>query len=390
MVSPFRIAIISFYPWDITKIAGGTRMAAYLLVEGLRRHPELDIHVIHCHSDISEDGTRQQGNLTVHYLAMPRRRLIPNMMSAIERVARLLAEIQPQIVHAHLHIYAVAALQAGFEPVWTIHGIPAREARYASGPAKKTFSMLSGIMAGRYEHRAFSRVREITTVNPCLQRYYAGKTAARWHLVENPVADELFSLERQLVKGRLLMPASVIPIKDPVTMVRALAAACSRFPHLHLQIAGRVDQPRYLRVVKETARRLGVAGRVEFLGLQSQARMRLLFSQAELLVLSSREEVSPIAAIEGLAAGIPVITTDAGGASYIVEDGAVVRVVEVGDAEALAEAVCQVLGDRALYRTMSENARSTAERRFRKDRIADDYLAVYQLAEEGARAAQVP
>jgi D-inositol-3-phosphate glycosyltransferase len=175
-----------------------------------------------------------------------------------------------------------------------------------------------------------------------------------------------------------------------MTMVRTIAAARARFPHLHLQVAGRADQPRYLKTIKKTCRQLGVADQVEFLGLQSQTQMRLLYSQAELVVLSSREEVSPIAAIEGLAAGIPVITTDAGGASYIVEDGAVGRVVEVGNAEALADAICQVLSDRVLYRIMSENARATAERRFRKDQVADDYLAVYQLAREGARAAKVP
>jgi len=390
MQIPLRVAIIGFYPWEATKIAGGTRMAVYLLAEGLRRHPDLDVHVIHCHSDILEDKTRASANLTVHYLAMPRRRIIPNMISAVKRVAALLERIRPRVVHAHLYSYAVAALRAGFSPVWTIHGIPSREARYASGIAERAFALLSGYLASHYERRALSGVREITTVNPCLQKYYGGKTTARWHLVENPVADALFSLNRQPVNGRLLMPASVIPLKDPVTMVRALAAARSRIPHLHLQIAGRADQPHYLRKIQRTCRELGVAAQVEFLGLQTQDRMHRLYGQAELVVLSSREEVSPLAAMEGLAAGIPVITTNAGGAPHIVEDGVVGRVVEVGNPEALAEAICGLLADRVAYRTMSANARSTAAARFRKDRIADDYLAVYRLALEGAGTAKVP
>ncbi len=389
MATPYRVAIVSFFPWDITKIAGGTRMAAHLIVEGLRRHPDLDIHVIHCHSDIGEDRTQQQGNLTVHYLAMPRRRVVPNMVSAIKRVALLLEDIQPWVVHAHLHCYAVAALRAGFSPVWTIHGIPAREKRYASGLTKKVFSVLSGFMAAHYERQAFPRVREITTVNPSLQKHYAGKTAARWHLIENPVADDLFILERHPVKGRLLMPASVIPLKDPITMVRALAAARRRLPHLHLQVAGRTDQPGYLKTIRKICRQLGVSGQVEFLGLQTQDQMRLLYSQADLVVLSSREEVSPLAAIEGLAVGIPVITTNAGGVAYIVEDGSVGRIVEVGDPEALADAICQLLGNESLYRRMSKSARAAAEKRFRKDRVADDYLAVYRLASKSATAAKI-
>lgn len=87
-----------------------------------------------------------------------------------------------------------------------------------------------------------------------------------------------------------------------------------------------------------------------------------------------------MSAIEALAVGIPVVTTRAGGAGYVVEDGRTGRVVPVGDAEALAAAICQVLGDPAMYATMSHNARAAAEARFRLNRVAGRYVEVYRIA----------
>lgn len=376
MTHPLRVALVSFYPYDPARISGGIRAVAYLLVEGFRRRADLDVHVIHCHSDIAEDRTVASGNVTVHYLAQPRQRIVPNMMTGVRRIRDELAAIRPDVVNTHGHNYAVAALEAGYHPVWTIHGVLAEEVRYNPG----LFNRLAFALAARYERRALAGVREITAISPYIRDCYAGRTRARWHLTENPAPDDLFELERQPVSGRILLPASVIPRKDPITLVRALALAVQTLPHLHLRIAGRTNEAAYVAQLRDACRELGVTDRVELLGVQSQAEMRQHYREAELVALSSREEVSPMSAIEGLAASIPVVTTAAGGAGYIVEDGVTGRVVPVGDATALAGALCDVLGDPTTYRRMSEAARAAAETRFRLDRVVDAYLAAYAAA----------
>jgi len=376
MPEPLRVALVSFYPADVTHISGGIRTVAYQLVEGLRRHPELDIHVIHCHSDIATDRTTHAGNVTVHYLALPRHRIVPNLLSGMGRVARLLGELRPDVVNAHAYNYSVAALRAGYNPVWTIHGVLSQEVHYNPG----LFNRLAFWLGSIYERQALAQVKEITAISPYIRESFQHRTQARWHLIENPAPDDLFTLERRPVAGRLLLPASVIPRKDPITLIRALALARQQLPHLHLQIAGRTNEASYVAQVRAVCEELGETEHVEFLGVQSQAEMRARYREAQLVVLSSREEVSPMAAIEGLAAGIPVVTTQAGGAGYIVDDGHTGRVVAVGDAPALSQAICQVLGDPATYHTLSLNARAVAEQRFRRDRVAAGYLAVYRLA----------
>ncbi len=87
-----------------------------------------------------------------------------------------------------------------------------------------------------------------------------------------------------------------------------------------------------------------------------------------------------MSAIEALAAGIPVVTTCAGGAGYVVDDGRTGRVVNVGDADALAGAIVELLGAPERYRAMSEEAVAVAETRFRLDKVVDAYLAAYRAA----------
>ena len=218
----------------------------------------------------------------------------------------------------------------------------------------------------------------ITAISPYIQASFADRTRASWYLTENPAPDDMFTLPRRPVPGRLLLPASVIPRKDPITLIRALAVARRELPQLHLQIAGRTNETAYLQQAQATCQELGLTGQVSFLGMQSQPDMRRLYSEAELVVLSSREEVSPMSAIEALAAGIPVVTTRAGGAGYIVEDGSTGYVVDVGDAPALANAICRALSDRASYGRMSRAAQAAAEERFRLDRVAERYLEIYR------------
>jgi glycosyltransferase involved in cell wall biosynthesis len=374
MTRPFRIVLVSFYPADPTRIAGGIRAVAYLLVEGLRRHADVEVHVVHCHSDIATSHTVNQGNVTLHYLALPRQRIIPNMMTGVRQIAAQIRAIEPDVVNAHGHSYAVAALRAGIDPIWTIHGVVAEEAHYNPG----LFNRLAFALAGHYERQALARVSTITAISPYIQATFAGRTRARWYLTENPAPDDMFALPRRPVPGRLLLPASVIPRKDPVTLIRALALARRELPHLHLQIAGRTNEAAYLQTAQAACQELGLTGQVTFLGMQGQADMRRLYSEAELVVLSSREEVSPMSAIEALAAGIPVVTTRAGGAGNIVADGCTGYVVDVGDAPALARAICRALADRSEYDRMSCAARAAAEERFRLDRVAERYLEIYR------------
>lgn len=386
---PLRVAIVGAYPVDPERISGGIRAVTYLLVEGLRGRPDVDVTVIHCHSDVAEDRIVRSDNITVRYLALPRQRIVPNMITGVRRIEAALRELQPDVVNAHGHSYAVAALNAGYtgarSPIWTVHGVIGEEARYNRG----LFNRLAYGLAALYERRALANVREITAISPYIQQRFASRARANWRIVENPAPADMFGLARAPIPGSLLLAASVTPRKGLLTAVRAVAIAGRAAPEIRLRVAGSLANAEYVAQVRAECARLGVTDRVELLGLQSRAEMRQLYREAQLVVLSSQEEVSPMSAIEALAAGIPVVTTAAGGAGYVVDDGQTGRVVGVGDAEGLARAIVDLIQHPDTYCEMSRLAPVVARERFHPQRVADRYLeiykAVWQTAQEAAR-----
>jgi len=104
----------------------------------------------------------------------------------------------------------------------------------------------------------------------------------------------------------------------------------------------------------------GLSAQVDHLGpVPLQARRRF-FERADVFVLPTYAEGTPIAVLEAMAAGLPVITTPVGGIPELIEDGVDGLLVPPGDDEALASRLALLLGDAALRRRLGERARRRA------------------------------
>jgi glycosyltransferase involved in cell wall biosynthesis len=381
MTDGLCIAIVTNYPADAGRITGGVQAVSARLVDELACFPELELHVVHCHSDIDASRTVQQGRVTIHFLAQTRRRVIPNMTSGIARIVRLLHDLAPDVVHAHGPSFAVAALRAGYQPMWTIHGVLRQEAHLFPG----LFNRLSFLLAQYYEWQAFRRVHLITTVSPYVVEAYRGRTRARWEVIENAADRTAFTLPRQPVRGRLLMPGSLIPRKDPVTLIQAVAEVRRKVPYVQVHLAGTLADTVYVGEVRREIARLGLEDVVTLLGSLDAGRLREEYTAAEVVVLSSRQESAPLAVVEAMAAGLPVVATAVGGVPYLVEDGVTGYRVPPGDPGTLARALIGVLEQPGRAQAMGLAARAAARDRFDPEHIAMSYLELYR---EAARSLQ--
>jgi len=366
--------MITNYPADPGRLSGGVQAVSARLVAELSRVPDLELHVIHCHSDVSCTQVMGQGNVTLHFIAQSRRRLVPNMLTGVGLIARRLATISPDVVHAHGPSFAVAALRAGYQPIWTIHGVLSQEARNYPG----LFNRLSFALASHYERQALARVRCITAVSRYVAEAYRLRTPTVIQVIENPAPAGYFTLPRRPVPGRVLMPAALIPLKDPLTLVRAAAQARAAAPELHLWLAGPLPDARYTARVRAEIKRLGLEGIVHLPGPLAQEQMEMAYAEAAVVALPSRQEVAPMAVVEAMAAGLPVVAAAVGGVPYLIEDGQTGLLVPPGDPVALSQALVRLLNDEALARRMGQAARATAATRFDAARIAGQYLALYR------------
>jgi glycosyltransferase involved in cell wall biosynthesis len=106
--------------------------------------------------------------------------------------------------------------------------------------------------------------------------------------------------------------------KDPLLLLAAFHVAARALPELHLLILG--DGLLRARLQEEIVSR-GLQGRVTLLGVQPAAAIREVLQVSDLFVLSSAYEGMPIAALEALATGVPVVSTRVGEMPNIVQNG---------------------------------------------------------------------
>lgn len=134
---------------------------------------------------------------------------------------------------------------------------------------------------------------------------------------------------------------------------------------------------------EELARELGITDDIRFVGKQQD--MEEIFAIADLFLLPSEYESFGLAALEAMAGGAPVITTNAGGLPEIITDGENGYMSEVGDVEDMSRNALAILKDDATFEQFRKNAKATADR-FDITSIVPQYEDLYQRCVEAVKA----
>ena len=146
-------------------------------------------------------------------------------------------------------------------------------------------------------------------------------------------------------------------------------------PDVYLVIVGNGELESEL---KAYAAALGIEQRVVFAGFRSDVPS--LLARADVFVLSSLWEGLPMAAVEAMAAGCPVVATAVGGTPEVVEDGVTGLLVPPQDAPALAEALVRVLTAPDISSTLATAAADRVQIRYTREALLAATRAVYLKA----------
>jgi glycosyltransferase involved in cell wall biosynthesis len=158
--------------------------------------------------------------------------------------------------------------------------------------------------------------------------------------------------------ARLVHVASLSPVKDQTTLLRAAALLAAKGVMFTLDIVG---EDTLAGRIQQAARTAGLEEHVRFHGFLEQTAVREVVREADLLVVSSRHEGAPIVLAEAAALGVPAVGTAVGQILEWAPDAAVA--VPVADADSLAGAIETLLHDEATRLRIAANAqrRATAE-----------------------------
>jgi glycosyltransferase involved in cell wall biosynthesis len=180
------------------------------------------------------------------------------------------------------------------------------------------------------------------------------------------------------------------PVKRFEDFVDAAARVAERHRSARFLIvgptAGTPAVEAYAAALRRRVAERGLEGRFVLAGARRD--VPALLPELALSVSSSASEGLSNTLIESLAAGVPVVATAVGGNPEVVEDGVHGRLVEPGDPEALARAICAVLESPELAARYARAGRVRASRRFGRERMVARTTELYErlLATAGRRA----
>ena len=123
------------------------------------------------------------------------------------------------------------------------------------------------------------------------------------------------------------------------------------------------------------AQELAISERVRFLGYRDD--LGTLYSAFDVFLLTSANEGAPVVVIEALAAGVPVVATDAGGTASVVDAGETGLIAPVGAVEELQADIRLLQENDALRASMGELGAQRMRERFSVERMVDDTERLY-------------
>lgn len=159
--------------------------------------------------------------------------------------------------------------------------------------------------------------------------------------------------------------------KDQATFLRALAVLTAQHRLFHAVIVGDGPTDRELRTLAE---RLGLTGRVTFMGRRADARR--IIGGLDLLVLTSTIEGFPNVLLEAAMLGVPLVSSSVGGVSDLVNEPA--ALYPPADPEAAAAAISAALDDRAGTAARAKRLRERSHTEFSADRMVQRWLSLYR------------
>lgn len=312
---------------------------------------------------------------------------------SVLRLARLIRELRPEILHTHTAkagaVGRIAALVAGeARPRIVVHTFHGHVLRGYFGPARTLlFRWLERVLA--------RRTTRLVAVSPQVRDDLVAlgiAPAGKFEVVRLGIElGERLSGDagREEIRALLGIPPErfvvgwvgrMTGVKRTDDVLESLRLLREQGVDAALLMVG--DGPDRDHV-EERASQLGIVRHCFFLGYQEDVSG--WYRAFDAMILPSANEGTPVVVIEALAAGCPVVATRVGGVPDVLHDGVDGFLVPPGDTEAIAARLGELARDPALRARMGEAGRTSVPPRYAVERLVDDVDRLYRtlLAETG-------
>lgn len=309
-------------------------------------------------------------------------------------VADVIDRVWPDVVHLQDRraglVGRVLAARCAIPSVYTLHGVPDELAGLVPG----NLDVARRRARDRWTYLRLERLLAATphsvVVTPCAAlatyaREQVGVRADRVHVVPNGVGAGWLVTPDATDPGsrdeRDGVTATWLGLMEPVKRVPDLVRAAAQVPGLALELVG--DGPER-KQIQATVDAEGSIQRVHLAGFQTDPSPYL--RDADVFVLPSAAEACPMALLQAMACGVPVIASRVGGVPEIVRNGVEGVLVDAGAVDQLAAALTLLAGDPVLRRRLGAAGRARVTAHFGIQHTVRSLLRVYEEIHQGVAA----
>jgi len=314
----------------------------------------------------------ESGRLTARNVALA--------LSQYARFAIALARFRPHIVHIHTSeglawykdaFYVLAARASARRAILHMHGSNFVEAYGRSGVAAQRFTHTVLTLADQVIEVSEEGAGELAAIVP----------SARVSVLRNCIDITKFADETPRYPAdvmRVLFLGTVGERKGVFDLLSAAAVAKSRGCAMHLRLAGPPEHAADLDKVRESVEALGLGGLCETIGpVQGRATAQLL-RECDVFALPSHHEALPMAILEAMAAGLPIVAARVGGIPELVVDGFNGFLIAPGDIAGLAQRLMILAAEPDLRSLMGRRSRESAVREYDVTPYVERLVMLYE------------
>lgn len=287
---------------------------------------------------------------------------------ALSRLFRLIGEMKPDIVHTHLAKAGTLGRLASI-----LRRVPVKVHTFHGTVFEGHFHPFIAKALVGWERGLSQSTNRIVAVSDAVANDLIRRGFPRSKIRVIPLGldlDDFAAVAPLRQRSNVVMlVARLVPVKDVDLFVETVRVLRRRIPEVRAVVVG--DGPLRHRL-ESTAPEF-----VSFLGNRSD--VPALLDEAGVVMLTSRSEGSPVALIEALAAGRPVVAPAVGGIPDVLRDRLGTLLVDTREPEALAAAAARVLEDEA-FAAGAEVSRGSVREEFGADRLVADIEDLYEQA----------
>jgi len=240
----------------------------------------------------------------------------------------------------------------------------------------------------RLDAKAMRESKHIICISKYGARACEDMTKARIHLISYPIVEDMFFETPEYSQGKAVLYAGTIyPLKNALTLLKAMRVVIQRHPDSKLRICGRLLDAGYMKSLKTYVAEHNMENNVEFLGVISRREIIACLQDSVCLALPSRQENTPNVIAQAMSAARAVVATPVGAVPEMVVDGVTGYLVDPDDIQGMADRICALIESPDLARKMGLAGRDIAMRTFERHAHIEQLMTIcHEVIADYARA----